>query len=48
MRKAYLERNTKETQIKLSINLDGVGSSEINTGRATRGLTFTTRQKISA
>lgn len=32
MRKAYLERNTKETQIKLSINLDGVGSSEINTG----------------
>ncbi|MBO5926742.1 MAG: imidazoleglycerol-phosphate dehydratase HisB [Clostridia bacterium] len=32
MRKAYLERNTKETQIKLSINLDGDGSSQINTG----------------
>jgi imidazoleglycerol-phosphate dehydratase len=32
MRKAYLERNTKETQIKLSINLDGVGSSLVNTG----------------
>ena len=32
MRKAYLERNTKETQIKLSINLDGNGSSVINTG----------------
>ena len=31
-RKASLERNTKETQIKLSINLDGSGKYEINTG----------------
>ena len=32
MREATLERNTKETQIKLSVNLDGKGVSEINTG----------------
>ena len=32
MREATLERNTKETQIKLSVNLDGKGISEINTG----------------
>ena len=32
MREATLERNTKETQIKLSINLDGKGVSDINTG----------------
>lgn len=29
---AKLERNTNETQIKLSINLDGSGKTEINTG----------------
>lgn len=29
---AKIERNTKETQIKLSINLDGKGKSQINTG----------------
>jgi imidazoleglycerol-phosphate dehydratase len=32
MREATLERNTKETQIKLSINLDGKGECDINTG----------------
>ncbi len=32
MRKAYLERKTKETDIKLSINLDGSGTSNIDTG----------------
>lgn len=31
-RAATVERNTKETQIKLSINLDGSGKSEIHTG----------------
>lgn len=31
-RKAELERNTKETQIKLSLNLDGSGKSKIDTG----------------
>ncbi len=30
-RSASIERNTKETQIKLSINLDGTGKSELNT-----------------
>lgn len=29
---ASIERNTKETQIKLSLNLDGEGKAEINTG----------------
>ena len=29
---AKLERNTNETQVKLSINLDGSGKTEINTG----------------
>lgn len=29
---ATVERNTLETQIKVSINLDGTGSSEFNTG----------------
>lgn len=32
MRTAQLERNTKETQISLSLNLDGSGVSEIDTG----------------
>ncbi len=30
-RSANIERNTKETQIKLSINLDGTGQCELNT-----------------
>ena len=33
-RYAEIERNTKETQIKLSINLDGTGKSDIKTGVA--------------
>lgn len=32
MRKVTLERNTLETKIKLSLNLDGTGKSVINTG----------------
>ena len=32
MRKVTLERNTLETQIRLSLNLDGTGKSEIDTG----------------
>ena len=32
MRKATVERGTKETQVKLSIDLDGQGMCEINTG----------------
>lgn len=32
MRSASLERNTKETQIKMSLNLDGEGKSNIDTG----------------
>ena len=32
MREASIERNTKETQIKLSLNLDGSGKNEISTG----------------
>ena len=32
MRKAEVERNTKETKIKLSLNLDGTGAGEIDTG----------------
>ena len=32
MREASLERNTKETKIKMSINLDGQGKSNIDTG----------------
>jgi imidazoleglycerol-phosphate dehydratase len=32
MRKASFERKTNETEIKLSINLDGIGQYEINTG----------------
>jgi len=31
-RKATLERNTKETQISLSLNLDGEGNADVNTG----------------
>ena len=32
MRKAKLDRNTKETEISAVINLDGKGSYKINTG----------------
>ncbi len=32
MRQAVIERNTKETQIKLSLNLDGRGQADVNTG----------------
>lgn len=32
MRTAEIERNTKETQIKLKINLDGTGASKLQTG----------------
>lgn len=32
MRTAEIKRNTAETQIELSLNLDGKGKSEINTG----------------
>ncbi len=32
MRKNSIERNTKETQISCSINLDGVGQTNISTG----------------
>jgi imidazoleglycerol-phosphate dehydratase / histidinol-phosphatase len=31
-RKVTLERNTKETQIKIELNLDGTGQSDIHTG----------------
>ncbi len=31
-RKAAIERNTKETQIQLALNLDGSGAAEIETG----------------
>ena len=31
-RKAEVERKTKETQIRIGLNLDGLGKSEINTG----------------
>ena len=34
MRSSTIERNTKETKIKLTINLDGTGKSNINTGIA--------------
>ncbi len=32
MRQAAIERNTKETEIKLEFNLDGRGKADINTG----------------
>jgi len=31
MRKSFIERNTKETQISCSINLDGLGKTKIST-----------------
>lgn len=31
-REASIERNTKETQIWLKLNIDGTGRSDINTG----------------
>jgi imidazoleglycerol-phosphate dehydratase / histidinol-phosphatase len=31
-RTAFIERNTKETKIKIELNLDGTGKSEIHTG----------------
>jgi len=31
-RKANIKRNTNETQIQLSLNLDGTGKSDIDTG----------------
>ena len=34
MRTSTIERNTKETKIKLTINLDGTGKSNISTGIA--------------
>ncbi len=33
-RSAFIERNTNETQIKIGVNLDGTGKSDINTGIA--------------
>ena len=32
MRKSQIERNTKETQIALSLNLDGDGKYDVDTG----------------
>lgn len=32
MRQATIERNTLETQIRLSVNLDGDGKSDLSTG----------------
>ena len=32
MRKASLERKTKETQISINLNLDGNGKSAVSTG----------------
>ena len=31
-REALIERNTKETQIRLQLDIDGTGSSDIDTG----------------
>ncbi len=32
MRKASIERNTKETEIKVTVNIDGAGQADISTG----------------
>ena len=32
MRKAKLERETKETKVQVSLNLDGTGEYDISTG----------------
>ena len=32
MRQAHIERNTKETQISLTLNLDGNGAADVSTG----------------
>ena len=42
-REASIERNTKETQIRLKLNIDGTGRSDINTGLLTN-LDYTTLQ----
>lgn len=31
-REASIERNTKETQIQMKLNIDGTGRSDISTG----------------
>ena len=37
VRKAEIERNTRETQIKLCLNLDGSGEGNISTGIGFQG-----------
>ena len=58
MREVTLERNTNETQIELTLNLDGAGRYEVDTGCgflnhmlelfARHGRFTTTRLRISA
>ena len=35
-RKATVKRNTKETQVELSVDLDGTGKAEFDTGISDR------------